>query len=288
MKLPEGAIPIHDLSLVGDPVELEVIDASADPEYATARSEAVLDSLNQRPEIEQAPDGAVHLPAGWVDPSGRLHSTAVVRELRGIDEERLGRINMREQMPLWIRTLVECGVEYIGDAPATPEILGQLLIGDREQLSLEIAIATYGDELPMEVVCPFCLKRQEVALELRKDIEVKNLTPPDKRLFDIELMSGKHATVTLPTAALQDEITADRERNTAEAITLTLENCIKKLDGTPPNHHMVLNLSMRDRKTIADFLSDTQPGPDYEGVSVPCSCGRDVPIRLSVVDLFRL
>lgn len=288
MSIPDGAFPVNDPSLVGDPVSLEVIDAGADPEYANARSDEVLQQLNPLPEIDAAPDGTVHLPAGWIDPQGKLHTTALVRELTGADEEKLARVSMRENFPLWIRTLLECGVEYIGDQPASQTIFDQLLVGDREMLILGIRVATYGNELPMDITCPSCDEVQAIALELDADIPIKKLDPPEVREFDLKLKHGEHAVVHLTTAAVQDEVISDRKRTGAEMATLTVERCTKTIDGNPVNHHMALEMKLADRKTIMDFLADTQPGPDYEGVSLPCSsCGREFPVRLSMVDLFR-
>jgi hypothetical protein len=288
MSMPDFVIDDPSLILTDPVPTLEIIDGSADPEYAAARASEVLDAANPRPQMVEPPDGQVALPAGWIDPKGVLHRTAQVRELTGKDEEKLSRINITSALPLYLRTLVTQGTEYIGNVEPSKEIIDQLLVGDREALILGIRIATYGDDVPIRVICPNCEATQDVAIELSKDVPVKTLDEPEVRTFDVPLRKGSVAVVQLATVAVQDEILAHPNTSEAELKTITLSKCVLSIDGVPATYDRVLNLGMADRKTILSFLAETQPGPDYEGVILPCpSCEKTFPIDLDLADLFR-
>jgi len=280
-----GVLPINDPSLIAEPVELEIVSSSSDPEYAAARSAQALADVGGPPKMEAPPAGHVVLPGG-VFLDGELHQDAIVKELTGAAEERLARIDPLKSLPLYLRSLLEEGVEYLGGKPPSTDVLDNLLVGDREMLILAIRQATYGDDLPMHLTCPVCEHEDSIVLELNVDIPIKKLDAPEIREYDVDLRDGK-AVVTLATAAIQDKVIGT-EHSDAERKTLTLQHCVKSINGIPSNYDMVLNLGLRDRATILNFLADKQPGPDYGEVSLPCSgCKRDLPINLSLADLFR-
>lgn len=293
-NVPPGAIPVNDPSLIGGPVELpfDIFDTAAstteDPELASQQSTSFLSGLKaERPQIEPGGVRSIELPGGWLDKAGERHTEAFVRELTGVDEERLAKINVRDNPAAYLRGLLSA-VESIGGFPVADEMLNELLVGDREMLILGVRIATYGNELPVHLVCPVCSEEMDIAVELEQDVPVRHLDEPERRAYDVELRGGRTAKVRPLTAAGQDAVLQDRKASVAKQKTITLEQCVISIDGLPANYQTVLNLGMADRETLLDFLADMQPGPDYEGVSVPCSgCGGSFPLTLSLADLFR-
>lgn len=284
-NLPWGT-PVDDPSLVGPPVDLPTrASAAVDPELASALTQSALDE--PKPTIEALPDTVVELPGGYIDPQGRLHSTAVVRELTGADEERISKVDPVANLPLWLNSLLK-NVETIGDVQPTTEVLSALLIGDREALILGIRRATYGNGISVQVVCPNCGEEEDVIIEIDKDIPFKRMEDPEQRVFEVKLRDGDIAEVRLATVGVQDEILAAKKKTLAEITTLTLERCVLRINGNPAVHQTVLDLGSADRRTLATFLADNQPGPDYRGVKLPCrACGKEFPLTLDLADLFR-
>lgn len=265
-----------------------VIDAGAAPDLANQTLAAALASdSDEVVDIAEAPDTTVKLPGGFFDTDGNLVTTAEVRELNGEDEEALGKAANSGQMIRVVNAILARGVLLVGNEPSSPKLLNRLLIGDRDALLLGVRRATYGNILDLEVRCPACTNTMEVGVDLTKDVPVRELESPQVS-YRVELRDG-YAEVSLPTGFAQQEI-ADAKVNTAAEInTLLLSNCVESINGSPVvGTGPVRRLGMKDRKTLLEFITKTQPGPQYDDVKVECDqCSRDIPLPIDIGDLFR-
>jgi hypothetical protein len=262
-----------------------VVSAMEQPELASQLSKEAI--VGDRPQVADAPLGNVDLPGGWFAPSGERCTQALVRELTGRDEERLARINPTTNYPQFLQALVSAGLENINGFELSKEQLKELLIGDRESILLGIRIATYGPGVEMHIRCPACGAEEDLIVELDKDIPYREMATPEVREYDVELRGGRTAIVTPATVAVQDAIW-DVKKSAAEMKTATLARCVRTIDGRPVAPGDILDLGLADRKTLINYLADLQPGPDYEGVRLPCeSCGEEFPLALDLADLFQ-
>lgn len=281
MSTTETAEPLGGFDIPDD-----IISTQDDPERASEMSQKAL-GVGEQPEIDDAPIGHIHMPGGWIGSDGTVHHNAVVSELTGVDEEKLARVNPAANYPLFLQTLLKAGLESIGGMEPDEDMLNGLLVGDREALLLGIRIATYGNNLDVSLTCPQCGEEDEVILELDEDIPIKEMETPAVRQYDVDLRNQRVAVVTPATTHMQDSIW-DMKKTSAEIKTSALERCVMSIDGRPVNRHEIRNLGLADRKTLINFLADLQPGPDYEGVRLPCqSCGLESPLVLDLADLFR-
>lgn len=288
--IPPGGFPVNDPSLVGEPVEIPGLTTPDDPESLNVASAASLAAAaGPRPLMEPPAPGVVTLIGGWRDQQGGVHKEAIVREMKGRDEERMSRIDPYENPVTYYNTLMELGVESIGGTPATPEMISSLIVGDKELLLLGIRIATYGNEKDAVIVCPQCNKEMHVTFELDKDIPAKPMPEDDRFDYDVQLPSGATALVTLPVVAVQDEVLENRTKlNDGEKRSLLLERCVLSIDGRPVNKATIQDLGMRDRTFLTEWFTENQPGPDYEGVGLDCEdCKAHVPVYLDLADFFR-
>lgn len=274
-------------SIFGD-VDLSDTTSTADnPELASSLSEQALESANEKPKMEEMPDGQVELPGGWIDADGNLHTRALVRELNGRDEEKMSRIDPQKNLPLLLQTMAKCGLESIDGIEPTERMFNDLLVGDREMLILGIRVATYGDNLPMHITCPSCRAEEDLELELMEDIPISRMEHPEQREYTVELRHGRSAIVTPLTVQMQDQVW-DPKKSLAEVKTDMLEKCVVAIDGRPVGRQEVLDLGLGDRNTLLDRLQELQPGPDLSGIQLPCqSCGQDFALGLDLNDLFR-
>lgn len=271
--------------LIAEPVSLDFISTEDDPELASQASEAAL--TGDRPLMANAPSGQVELPGGWFDPQGNLLTSAVVKELTGHAEEKLSRIDLQANFPLFLQTLTRFGLENIGGHEPTDQMMNDLLIGDREALILGIRIATYGPEVEMHIQCPECRAEEDIAIELDKDIPVDKMAEPEKREYEVELRNGRTAIVHPTTCGIQDLIW-DPKKTAAEMKTAALDRCVRTIDGRPVTTEEIRDLGLADRNALITKLTDLQPGPDFGGVKIPCeSCGQEFNILLDLTDLFR-
>jgi hypothetical protein len=270
----------------------DTINALEKPEEATRVTAAVLaaDTVESMPHIPQPPDNRVTLAYG-VRRDGEWLREAEVRELNGLDEEELARVGT--DWPRFITTLVQRGTVSLGGEPMTPKMAAGLLIGDRELLILAIRRVTFGGEIEISgYECPYCGESTELTIHL-DSIPRRDLPPSESGEYSVELRDGRSAIVHLPTAADQDHVLARAATMTpAQQNTEMLFRCLLGIrahsgDLLEVTSEGVRALGWADRRNVLRFLSDSQPGPRYDEVSFTHeSCGREVPLPLSVASLF--
>ena len=99
------------------------------------------------PIVDAPPNGTVELLWG-IERGGKRYRTALVRELNGADEERIARLSTSatNYNVLVVDIHLRCAVEQIGNimVAGDPDVLGELLISDRDILFKEVLLATYG------------------------------------------------------------------------------------------------------------------------------------------------
>lgn len=252
----------------------------------------VLNSLNPAPVIDDYPDTYVKLPAGLVS-DDTVYQDAEVQELTGEHEEMLAKARQSNNPAKYVNTLLQCGVVSIGGNHVSNNDLGHLLQGDLDMLILGIRRATFGNDFELfDVQCPNCGESNDLKLNL-EDIPVKELEDPEQREYFVDLRKGRKARVTFPNGAVQNEI-FKKPISIPEMNSITLAACVISFVEADGTEHMsngladVKKLGLADRKTLQDFIYESQPGPRYDQVTAQChSCEGEVPVPLNVGILFR-
>ena len=270
------------------------IKAAENPQLANQLLEDVNKIVNQEvmgsiPEvvIPSLPDTTVTLAAGLIDPfENTVSTTAEVRELNGADEEAIAKLSDPGKALL---AILERATVSIGDQPATKQLLGSLLAGDREALLLAIRKATFGSEVEVSTVCDKCPELQTFKIDLNKDVEVKKLEDPIRdRRFTVELKAGL-AKVNLPTGDVQTQIINATDKNSAELDTMLLVACVTEIGDQPvlsPNR--IRTLGITDRRLLLDEIAKRNPGPQLSEIKKACgTCGQEVYLPLTLAELFR-
>lgn len=269
----------------------EMISAAENPALANDLVNQILASQEEAAadlSAVAAPSGSeVELCGGLVDPiTGSVSTTAEIRELNGIDEEAIGKV---EDAGKALLTVLERGVVRVGEEKATAKLLDDLLAADREVLLLAIRKATFGAELELTGPCPHCGQAQDFTIDLDKDIEIKKLaSPASDQVFDVKISQGT-ARVALPLGSTQRKLIAASNRTSAELDTLLLKECVQEINGKPViDVRQVQLLSIKDRRTLLDAIAERNPGPQLSDVAKACSaCGQEVPLPLTLAYLFR-
>jgi dsDNA-binding SOS-regulon protein len=234
------------------------------------------------------PDTTVTLAAGLLDVmTGECEMTAEVRELTGADEEALARIVDPGKSLL---ATLDRAVVKIGDKPAKKEDLDVLLAGDRELLLMAIRTATFGAEVKLEGACPLCsADDQTFIIDLNKDVKVVRLDNPADRNFMLDCKAGE-VEVTLPDGTAQKKLVAAQDKTQAELDTILLKSCIAAINGMPIfDVKQIQGLGMADRRKIIGEIVKRSPGPRLAEIEKTCSaCGQEVPLPLTLAELFRV
>jgi hypothetical protein len=237
-----------------------------------------------KPPLTLPPATEVDLPGGLFDPFKGIISNAEVRELTGIDEEAISKIADTAKSLL---AILERATIKIGDEPASKDLIDSLFAGDREMLLLAIRKVTFGNEIKLGPgLCPHCEEEQIFTIDLTKDVEIKKLEGDAE--FTVKCKAGD-VLVTLPKGSTQKAIVEATNRTSAELDTIMLKSCVLSINSqTVINPDVVRNLGMLDRRTILKEISDRNPGPQLGALKKECqSCGQEVPLPLSLADLFR-
>ena len=167
--------------------------------------------------------------------------------------------------------------------------MDSLLSGDREYLIVKIRIATFGSIIDLEGSCPHCEENQTFVIDLNEDIKLERLKEQTIRSFKVDCKVGE-VSFELPNGVVQKKLITTVDKTSAELDSVLLKECITAVNGSPildPNQ--VKKLGMQDRRTILKAIIDNNPGPDLSSIKKNClGCGQEVPIPLTLADLFRL
>jgi hypothetical protein len=267
----------------------ETISASSDPTLANklvnqALSEQEVVVAASKTEIPSPPDTQVELPGGLFDPFDGLTTTVEIRELTGADEEQLARITDAGKGLL---AILEKATVKIGDKPADKETLDSLLAGDREMILLAIRIATFGPDVKVGPMCPNCGEAKTFEIDLEKDVEIKKLNEEDRE-FTVTCKVGT-VVLNLPTGTTQKALVNATNKNSAELDTILLKGCMASINGVPVmSVQQIRDLSIKDRRTLLEEISNRNPGPQLSEIKKTCSsCEQEVSLPLTLADLFR-
>ncbi len=267
------------------------INATQDPKLANKLAQEAMALSDQEAavratklDITLPPDTVVTLPGGLYDPFEGTITTAEIRELNGIDEEAISKVNDIGKSLLLI---LERATVKIGNEPATKELLDALYSGDREMLLLAIRKATFGTEVKLGPgECPDCGETQVFTLDLNKDVPIK--TFDGEREFTVKCKIGP-VVATLPKGSLQKAIVESVNKTSAELDTILLKQCIISINGQDLiDPEAVRRLSIQDRRAVLKEITDRNPGPQLGDLKTSCQhCGQEVPLPLTLADLFR-
>jgi hypothetical protein len=249
-----------------------------------------------RPEAPfiEAPNPGVAMLSYGVEIDGERRKLVTVRELNGSDEEALARLDPSkgdQYYVLLMDLIIKRATESIGGVTPSPADLGQLLMGDRDIIFLEIILATTGEEKSYdEVKCPDCGAVFDAHVGVRGVVEVHRLEEDGDPYVDVELRDGSMVRLRYPNGEDQMSLFQGKDvakKNSSERNTLLLGRCIDTVDGKAIRNAVdfARNLGMADRRTLMDTLGDG-PRVEFKEVEVPCpECGSELPFKLSWAEL---
>jgi hypothetical protein len=240
-------------------------------------------------ETNLPPSTEVILPGGFILADGSLIKYVEIRELNGADEEALAKATSPGKA---LRVILSKGLVKIGEEPATPKDLDQLLAGDQEAILIGIRQATFGNNLDFSGRCPNCSTPQSFVVDLDNDIKMVSLDDPfNDRVFSIDAKIGK-VTLALPNGITTKKLTEaeSEKRSFAELVTIMLSGCIVSVNSTPSmGVSTALSLGISDRELLVNEIYKRAPGPRLGEVTKTCkACDSEISLALGLADLFRL
>lgn len=259
------------------------------------QQEKTLDNMfkDPAPEIGHPIPVIVELHQGVQDPDTlEWHTVAEVRELTGADEEYLASLESKPTTTYvdYMSSMLKRTVIQIGSisVEAKPEIIDQLIVGDRETLFLAIVKCTYGYEREYEVVCPKCEGKNDVVLHLEEDFPIQ---VPDIDLHEhikVKLKNGQEVRLRLPNGG-DSSYVAKHASTVAAQNTLMLARCVipnaEVMKGKSPEG-WAKSLNIADRSKLIKAILSVKVGPNIGEVNVQCShCGVNMPLNVTWMSL---
>jgi len=255
---------------------------------------AVNDALQDpAPKIDMPTSVEVNLLRGYHNvASNEWLNKAIIRELTGEDEEALATYDLRNEVSYseYMTALLKRAVLSIDDmlVKDNPNMVDDLIIGDRDLLFLGIIKATYGRYRVFNVTCQKCEGANDVTVDLEKDFAIKD---KDKELnlripTSVKLKNGTSIELNYPTGG-DSQYVSKKAKTTAEQNTHMLARCAV-LPGMsrPDAEAWARKLNLADRNTLVKSLLAVQPGPRMEEVDTQCAhCGAKITLALDWVSL---
>jgi hypothetical protein len=176
----------------------------------------------------QLSDGVCFLPGGLVLDDGRRLGRAELRPLTGREEEWVTQHADTPGAKMTTSILSSCFVR-LENAPVDPDIIGKLLVGDRDFLILQLRRMTLGDRFAAVFSCPACQRAMDVTF-LAQDIFVAP-RPQDATTYSWHSDDQRPPIrFRLPDGADQEAVA---ELLTDEAVEVLLARCVVDDGGIP-------------------------------------------------------
>jgi hypothetical protein len=261
---------------------------SSDPTVINQLAEQLLEEPATEIKTVAPSSSEVILPGGFVAGDGSLIKYAEVRELNGMDEEAISKAGSTGRA---LVVMLQRGLVSLGMEKPDKDAFDSLLSGDRDSILIGIRRITFGNEIEFEFPCTQCQTDLAVSVDLTTDIPYKTLENPlEDRKFTYESEKAGTIVVGLPTGITQKKLLENADKTAAEINTILLAGCVESVNGiVSMGASTVLKLGMKDREKIISEILTRNPGPRLGEVKTTCeACGEEIPMPLSLADLFRL
>jgi hypothetical protein len=221
------------------------------------------------------------LPGGYWDATGRLHREFELSCLTGREEELLAEARRPQTATLVTEVLSRCLLRLGGISPVPPEVVRELQVADRQYLLLRVRQATFGDLVRANLFCPWPDCGERVSLDFSIDAvpveEARDRAPAYTMTLSAAAAGGEPTEVAfrLPNGADQEALAGRVEANEAEALTLLLARCVRRIGADePPGVDRMAALSAPARREIEDRMYQLAARVEQAMEATCARCGR--------------
>lgn len=199
----------------------------------------------------QLPEGVCFLPGGLVLDDGRRLGRAELRPLTGREEEYVAQHAETPSASMTTRILSACFMR-LENEPVNQDLIGRLLVGDRDFLMLQLRRMTLGNRFEAVFSCPACKRAMDVDFSA-DDISIEP-RPQNTAVYEWQRDDLKPPVrFRLPTGVDQEAIV---DFSTREAVDSLLTRCVIDDGGVP--------LTSEERASVIDEMDRLAPQIDLE------------------------
>lgn len=232
----------------------------------------------------------IELPAGYIHEDGELHVHAVLREMKGPEEELLA---SKGSIVSRLNVIIGNCLEQIGsisDKSLLRKIACNLIAQDRMAILLALRRISLGDFYDCTVTCPECNVSQHVTVNL-SEIEISPMPNRMEREMVNVLPSGREVKWHVIRTEDEEWLTEQRKRKRdKELLTLHLLSRVDSIDDIEVDRKnkykeaidLLMDLPIRDRATLRDLFDKKEDNIDTL-VQFMCErCGHEWEGKLDV------
>jgi len=214
-----------------------------------------------------------NLPWGFKDEEGVVHYKAIVREMTGREEEIFfsDKISAKTRMAKIAQSCIESIGDLEGDV--LKKALQGLTPGDFVHVLLLMRIASFGPDYAFEVKCEECGKKfsADVDLGALAVFDASKIGGRNIREHNVELPSGNHmAKMRIVTVKEADSLDVPGGGKDKERMTRLLMSRMIELDGNKPTRDGLLNLPLRDRNSLRNWIRKVEVGVE-DNIEAKCT-----------------
>jgi hypothetical protein len=213
------------------------------------------------------------LPTGYLDKDGNIHNSCVVREMTGYEEDILmssSKKSFQKTQSILENCIVKIG-SITKESLHWTSVIKSLVHTDRLYILVQIRIASLGDALSFEVVCPECENTsvQKISLE---DFKVLSIPDATSRTWSGTLPKSKQTYTARIQTGFDDEKPL-KEKDRDDAVSVLITQRLLDIGGKAPvTIDLVKGLSMSDRQFLRADIKKHEGKMDDE-IEVICpSC----------------
>jgi len=238
----------------------------------------------------------VSLPCGYLR-DGRVHREAEIVPMTGLTRKAIAREDVRNNPIKVTDVILSHCLKRVGDATSiTSRLLGDLVIGDRDFLILEIRRVSMGEAIVANVECDSCKAKVEVTFHI-KEIETIRLGDPkdyperDGSLTFAVRGDGFEAVSRFPKGADQALIMPGATKNPVAASYGLYAACLLEWNGKrgPFDTAFFESLPLSVLDVFEEEFMALQPGPVMKQDASCPSCWASIDFTFRGSDfLFRV
>lgn len=192
------------------------------------------------------------LPGGLLI-KGSLERQVKFRSLTGRVEQALMELSMIQDRPGYVTAVLTATLDTIGNTPADSQVVKDLCVADRQFLLLRLAELLHGNQLWLEVHCRSCGDLFDVEVK-RGDLPIQEAGADFPHV--VLQLHGRLLEMRIPTGRDQEQIAEYRGK---DPLRLLLGQCIRTVDGVPPDQDYIHTLSADDIEVIDNALNEVSP-----------------------------
>ena len=250
-------------------------------------------------EVEAySPGGRFVLPGGLFHHGTRMREV-VLRPPTGREEELIGDASHPDSIASAIITVLSRCIERIGTlADVTPDIVRELLVGDKDYLVLKLRQITTGDRVDAILVCPSAQCGEKIDMDFNLSQVPIHQGNVSSHVVTVSLEGQQEneggggdkqhqVKFRLPNTGDQEALAPLIVQNETSAENALLGRCIQEIDGSAKADAVdVSKLPPWMRMKLEETMAELAPHVDFELEATCPECGQAFSFPFHISQFF--